>query len=59
MCVITSKQTLRFKCTSSSPQTSLNNEVHRLRKKVNDFKKQNTKSEPMTDHDQYVFTKNK
>lgn len=40
-------------------QKTLENEVHRLRKKVNDFKKQSTKSEPMTDHDQYVFTKNK
>lgn len=43
-----------------SSQKSLDNEVHRLRKKVNELKKhQYNKSEPITDHDQYVFTKNK
>lgn len=48
-----------FSSSFSYLQKSLGNEVHRLRKKVDDLKKQNSKSEPITDNDQYVFTKNK
>lgn len=49
---------LSFNSKSKLFQTTLRQQIHRLRKKVTDMKHRINKSEPITADDRFVYTKN-